>query len=200
MGNMRIEKLLTDLKNLPKETAGEDFEQKLLERINQYEARQSLDWSEKLIGIKRIFNPILAPALTILMAFGIIYYYLDKNNFQSQHFSGEIDRAKPIIVEEENEIITPPTKIKTPKKKDIVITKVRVPLNLGPGVSLDEKLSIESSFENISNERLIDFPNINKPFQIRIPPPNINFDEEFENFIFMGRTKDSIRLVNSKNR
>lgn len=200
MGNMSIEKLLTDLKNLPKEKTGEDFEQKLLEKIHLYESNKLIDSSESWFNFRRFFNPILAPAFTLIFVFGFIFYHIERNDFQNQTSNSEVIKATPVLAEEEKENVVPTTKIKTPKRKDIVITKVRLPLNLGPGVSLDEPTQNDPSYETISSDRMIEFPYTNKPIQIRIPPPSNIFEEDLEDIIIMGQIKDSIRLLNSRKR
>lgn len=198
MGTRDIEKLLTDLKNLPKQKAPEDLEEKLLQRIQNFE--RSLSSGER--PLKRIFrsyfNPIYVPAFTILLVALSIVLTITRNDEYFKNEVATIEKATPVVQEQITQV-TEPQKISVPKKKEFVVKRDKPRLNLGPGVSLDEK---EYSFHPNESKQssLIDFPYPNEPITIRIPPPELIFKEEFERMGIQVGNKDSIRLTNNRRR
>ncbi len=196
MGTKDIEKLLTDLKNLPKQNAPEDLEVKLLQRISNYENRKSSGESSLKYFIKAYFNPIYVPAFTIILVAVMIVYTLDRNkaNIQPQII---LEKATPVVQELQTQA-SEPQKISVPKKREYVVKRDKMKLNLGPGVSLDEP---DYSYKaERTKQTFIDFPFPDEPVTIRIPPPEVIFRQEFERIGIPNGNKDSIRLTNSRKR
>lgn len=198
MGTRDIEKLLTDLKNLPKQKAPADLEEKLLQRIQNFE--RSLSSGERPLKqiFRAYFNPIYVPAFTILIVALSIVLTITRNDEDFKNEVATIEKATPVVQEQITQV-TEPQKISVPKKKEFVVKRDKPRLNLGPGVSLDEK---EYSFYPNESKRssLIDFPYPNEPITIRIPPPELIFKEEFERMGIQVGNKDSIRLTNNRRR
>jgi len=198
MGQKNIEKLLTDLKNLPKQNAPEDLEKKLLEKINLYEKRKSSGVSFLKRFIISYYDPIYAPAITIVLAAFAIVYTVNQNQIKVDSAEASIEKAVPVIQETQLTTQNEPQKISVPKKRDYVVKRDRIKLNLGPGVSLDEREIYEN--EKPSSPTLINFPFTNEPVTIRIPPPEVIFKNELERLDNFNNYKDSIRMVNSRKR
>lgn len=196
MGTKDIEKLLTDLKNLPKQSAPEDFEIRLFQRISDYEKRKSSGEAPLRNFIRSYFNPIYAPAFTIIVVAFMIVYSLDRNKLNIQPQT-PLEKATPVVQETQAQAMEP-QKISVPQKKDFVVKRYRAKLNLGPGVSLDEP---EYSYKsNEAKHQFVDFPFPNEPVTIRIPPPEVIFRQEFERLGIPNGNKDSIRLTNTRKR
>lgn len=196
METRNIEKLLTDLKNLPKQNAPEDFEDKLLQRISNYEMKQSSGELSFKNFFKVIYNPIYLPAFTIVIVALMIVYTIEKNklNLQSQI---SLEKAVPVVQENSTQVLEP-QKISVPKKREYVLKRDKIKLNLGPGISLDEE---EYSYNPAqSKQEIVDFPFPNEPVTIRIPPPEIIFRKEFDRLEMPNQNKDSIRLTNNRRR
>lgn len=196
MGNNNIEKLLQDLKNLPKQFAPEDFEYKLLERISLYENRKS-SGVRFTPGMIR-FNPIYATAFTMIIVIVLIVYSVQNNRIETVQKVQMVEKAVPEVQSQDRVDQVQPQKINVPAKKDFVVRRSKLPLNLGPGVSLDEP---ELSNQNQPSRRstFIGYPLDEEAITIRIPPPNVLFNQEIENFnIFQKEYKDSIRLTKTK--
>lgn len=168
-----IEKISTDLRNLPKTLAPKDLEQKLAIKIAEYERL-------KLVGIKRrspfvefFKNPIFAPAFSLAAVVLLIFFTVKANTILENEISLMLPKAEPRLNEDNSLKDIPITnKIVLPKKREIVVarTRNREPLQLGPGVSLDEQLSRSASgMESIETTVSFSFPN--EPALIRIPPP-----------------------------
>lgn len=199
MGTNNIERLLTDLKNLPKQNAPEDFEQKLLQRIKFYEERKSSGETFLRRFVINYYNPIYVPAFTIVLVVILIVYTINQNQIKVNAIETSIEKAIPIV--QENQLIhkSEPQKISVPKKRDFVVKRDRVKLNLGPGVSLDEK---DHSYENGKSgpPSLVNFPIVNEPITIRIPPPEEIFNNEIERLNNFIDHRDSINKVSTKRR
>lgn len=196
MGNNNIEKLLQDLKNLPKQSAPEDFEIKLSERISFYEERKSS--GEKLTLRMIRFNPIYATAFTMIIVIALIVYSVQNNRIEPVQKAEVVEKAIPEIQVQPQIEQVEPQKINVPVKKDFVVKRSKLPLNLGPGVSLDEP---EFSNENQPTRRstFVGYSLDEEAITIRIPPPDVLFNEEIENFkTFQREYKDSIRLTKTK--
>ncbi len=195
MGTNNIERLLTDLKNLPKQNAPEDFEQKLLQRINLFEARKSSGESIFRRFIINYYNPIYVPTFTLVLVGVLIFYALNQNQVQVNSTEASIEKAIPIIQENQLVFKNEPQKITVPKKQDFVVKRDRVKLNLGPGISLDEK---DYSYENGKSgpPSLVNFPSVNEPITIRIPPPEEIFKNEIDRLNNFNNHRDSINKVN----
>lgn len=200
MGSDNIEKLLIDLKNLPKQKAPENFEQKLFERIKNFEMEKSRGEFFILFSkLKKMFNPILAPALTIVIVFGLIYYVVDNNETYSEKVIQQIEKAEPKVSSSTNLYNQKNTtdKIITKRKKNLVVFRNQLPLQLGLGVSLDETDDFESII-SIYSKGLMNQSFKEKAVQFRIPPQESIFENE-QKFIFKPKYKnDSIILTGSR--
>lgn len=198
MGTRDIEKLLTDLKNLPKQKAPEDLEEKLLQRIQNFE--RSLASGERPFKrwFSEYFNPIYVPAFTIVIVAFSIIFTITQNDDDFKNEITTIEKAIPVVQEQVTQV-NEPQKISVPKKKEFVVKRDKPRLNLGPGVSLDEK---EYSYSPNDNKQpsLVDFPYPNEPITIRIPPPELIFKEELERMGIQVGNRDSIRLINNRRR
>ncbi|MCX7612392.1 MAG: hypothetical protein N2043_12480 [Ignavibacterium sp.] len=198
MGTRDFEKLLTDLKNLPKQNAPEDFEEKLFRRINDYEMSRAS--GEK--SIRKFFvpflNPIYAPAFVLIIVGILIAYTVNQNNPEVQTQNTTVEKATPVIQEQITQI-TEPQKISVPKKKEFVVKRDRAKLNLGPGINLDEE-TFSFNPNQTKQTSFIEFPYPNEPITIRIPPPEVLFKNELEKMDIPFGNKDSIRLTNSRRR
>jgi len=198
MGTKDIEKLLTDLKNLPKQNAPEDFEQKLLMRINLYESQKSSgEMSFRRIFVN-YFSPIYVPAFTIVLVAVLIVYTLNRNQFKINSIETPIEKAIPVVQDEQSVAKNEPQKISVPKKRNYVVKRDRLKLNLGPGVNLDERMNYEDI--ESTTPSLVSFPITDEPVTIRIPPPEVIFKNELERLNNFNNYKDSIRLINSRRR
>jgi len=199
MGQKNIEKLLTDLKNLPKQNAPEDLEKKLLEKINLYEKRKSSGVSFLKRFIISYYDPIYAPAITIVLAAFAIVYTVNQNQIKVDSAEASIEKAVPVIQETQLTTQNEPQKISVPKKRDYVVKRDKIRLNLGTGVSLDER---DISYENEKSTppALVNFPFTDEPITIRIPPPEVIFKNELEKLNNFSNNKDSIRMINSRRR
>lgn len=198
MGTKDIEKLLTDLKNLPKQNAPEDFEQKLLMRINLYESQKSSgEMSFRRIFVN-YFSPIYVPAFTIVLVAVLIVYTLNRNQFKINSIETPIEKAIPVVQDEQSVAKDEPQKISVPKKRNYVVKRDRLKLNLGPGVNLDERMNYEDI--ESTTPSLVSFPITDEPVTIRIPPPEVIFKNELERLNNFNNYKDSIRLINSRRR
>lgn len=202
MGTNNIEKLLTDLKNLPKQKAPENFEQKLFERIKNFEIEKSRGEFFILYSrLRKMFNPILAPALTIVIVLGLIYYVVNNNETYSEKIIQQIEKAEPKVSTSINLLTQKNTtdKIITKRKKNVVVSRGQMPLQFGPGVSLDETDDFESTisinFEDLMNHSLKE-----KAVQFRIPPIESIFDNEQKFNLKPNYQNDSIRLTGSRSR
>jgi len=198
MGTKDIEKLLTDLKNLPKQNAPEDFEQKLLMRINLYESQKSSGELSFRRFVLNYFNPIYVPAFTIVLVAVLIVYTLNRNQIKVNSIEASVEKAIPIVQEEQPITKNEPQKISVPKKRDYVVRRDRMKLNLGPGVNLDER----NNYRDVetTTPALVNFPFTDEPVTIRIPPPEVIFKNELERLNNFNNHKDSIRLINSRRR
>lgn len=194
MGTRNIEKLLTDLKNLPKQSAPEDFEAKLLQRISSYENARSS--GERLFNnyFRLFYNPIYVPAFTIIIVALVIVYTIQRNKIDIQS-QVSIEKATPIVQEFPSEV-KEPQKISVPKKKDYVIKRAKMKLDLGPGINLDE--TEYSLNPGANNNQFVNFPFPNEPVTIRIPPPEVIFRQELQRERITNQNKDSIRLTNGR--
>lgn len=202
MGINNIEKLLTDLKNLPKQKAPENFEQKLFERIKNFEIEKSRGEFFILYSKwRKMFNPILAPALTIVIVLGLIYYVVDNNETYSEKVIQQIEKAEPKVSTSTNLLTQKNTtdKIITKRKKNLVISRGQLPLQLGPGVSLDETDDFESTI-SINFEDLMNHSFKEKAVQFRIPPVESIFENEQKFNLKPNYKNDSIRLTGSRSR
>lgn len=199
MGTKDIEKLLTDLKNLPKQNAPEDLEERLLQRISEYERKLASGESKFKSFIRIYLNPVYVPALTIVISAALILYTLDKNKLNKQSQDLTIEKAIPVVQEETQDDKVEPQKISVPKKRDFVIKRDKTKLNLGPGINLDEP---EYSYNPSETKQpaFIDFPFPEEPVTIRIPPPEIIFRKELEQVGIPFENKDSIRFINNRRR
>jgi hypothetical protein len=198
METRNIEKLLTDLKNLPKQNAPEDFEEKLLLRISNYERQKSSGESQISRLIRMYFNPVYVPALTIVIVAIVIVYTLDRNQLNHKNHETVVDKAIPII-QETATINNEPQKISIPKKKDFVVKRSKEKLNLGPGISLDEP-EFTSNPSSKSQPAFVGFPFPDEPVVIRIPPPEILFRNELESMGINRNNHDSIKLTKTRRR
>lgn len=198
MGTKDIEKLLTDLKNLPKQNAPEDFEQKLLMRINLYESQKSSGEMSFRRIIVNYFSPIYVPAFTIVLVAVLIVYTLNRNQFKINSIETPIEKAIPVVQDEQSVAKNEPQKISVPKKRNYVVKRDRLKLNLGPGVNLDERMNYEDI--ESTTPSLVSFPITDEPVTIRIPPPEVIFKNELERLNNFNNYKDSIRLINSRRR
>lgn len=196
MGSNNIDKLLRDLKNLPKQNAPENFEEILYNKIYYYENKLTSGESFSKRQFRIQYNPIFVPAFTIILVTVLIIYTIDKNENIILPMEEAVERAIPVIQETQVLPKLEPQKISVPKKRDFVVKRDRSKLNLGPGVSLDER---EFSFtsEETDPPSFIDFPFPNEPITIRIPPPDVIFRSELEK---LNNNKDSIRFINSRKR
>lgn len=196
MGTRNIEKLLTDLKNLPKENAPKDFEEKLFQRIYNYEKSFSSGEIKAHRKVTVYLNPIFVPAFTIVLVAILIGYTVTQNDTITKADYSSIEKATPVVQEQEPQV-NEPQKISVPKRKDFVVKRDKIKLNLGPGVSLDEQ---DYSFNPAETNKslFIDFPSTNEPITIRIPPPEVIFREEFERIGIPTNNRDSIRLINNR--
>lgn len=202
MGTNNIEKLLTDLKNLPKQKAPENFEQKLFERIKNFEIEKSRGEFFILYSKwRKMFNPILAPALTIVIVLGLIYYVVDNNEIYSEKVIQQIEKAEPKVSTSTNLLTQKNTtdKIITKRKKNLVVSRGQLPLQLGPGVSLDETDDFESTI-SINFEDLMNHSFKEKAVQFRIPPIESIFENEQKFNLKPNYKNDSIRLTGSRSR
>jgi hypothetical protein len=199
MGTNNIEKLLTDLKNLPKQNAPEDFEQKLLERINLYERRKSSGESIFRRFILNYYNPIYVPAFVIVLLAVLIVYSVNQNQVKFNSIEASIEKAIPIVQENQSVSKNEPQKITVPKKRDFVVKRDRVKLNLGPGLSLDERDYANESGKS-NQPSLVTFPIINEPITIRIPPPEEIFNNEIEKLNNFNNNRDSLNKFNLRRR
>ncbi len=196
MGNNNIEKLIQDLKNLPKQFAPEDFESKLMERISLYENRKS-SGVRFTPGMIR-FKPIYATAFTMIIVIALIVYSVQNNRIETVQRVQVVEKAVPEVQIQDQADQVQPQKINVPVKKDFVVKRTKLPLNLGPGVSLDKP---EFSNENQPARRsiFVGYPLDEEAITIRIPPPDVLFNKEIENFkTFQREYKDSIRLTKTK--
>lgn len=191
-----LEKLLTDLKNLPKQNAPEDFEIKLFQRISLFENKKSSGevLLKRFIGL--FYNPIYVPAFTIILVAIVIVFTLNRNQTIIKYEIIEIEKATPVLQETQTQTVQP-QKISVPKKKDFVVKRDKIKLNLGPGVSLDES---DYSLNPTESEKssFISFPFPKEPVTIRIPPPEVIFKREFERIGIVNENKDSIKLTNHR--
>lgn len=202
MGTNNIEKLLTDLKNLPKQKAPENFEQKLFERIKNFEIEKSRGEFFILYSKwRKMFNPILAPALTIVIVLGLIYYVVDNNETYSEKVIQQTEKAEPKVSTSTNLLTQKNTtdKIITKRKKNLVVSRGQLPLQLGPGVSLDETDDFESTI-SINFEDLMNHTFKEKAVQFRIPPVESIFENEQKFNLKPNYKNDSIRLTGSRSR
>ncbi|MCR4417498.1 MAG: hypothetical protein NUV92_07115 [Ignavibacteria bacterium] len=197
MGTNNIEKLLTDLKNLPKQCAPEGFEQKLLERIHKYENSKTSGESIFRRFIITYYNPIYVPALTIILVAVLIVYTVSNNQIKINSVESSIEKAIPVIQETQQITKTEPQKISVPKKRDYVVKRDKINLNLGPGINLDER-DYSSENENPTSPTFVNFPFPDEPITIRIPPPEVIFKNEMERLNNFNHNKDSIRMINSR--
>ncbi len=196
METKNLEKLLIDLKNLPKQNAPEDFELKLLQRISLFESKKSSGESFLKRFVDLYYNPIYVPALTIVLVAIVIVFTIDRNQSISKTKINAIEKATPIVQEIESQS-SQPQKISVPKRRDFVVKRDKIKLNLGPGVSLDENdYSLNPSESEKSS--FISFPFPKEPVTIRIPPPEAIFNREFERIGIANENKDSIRLINNR--
>ncbi len=196
MGTRDIEKLLTDLKNLPKENAPKDFEEKLLQKIYNYERSFSSGEIKAHKKVRVYLSPIFVPAFTIVLVAVLIAYTVSQNDTITQVDYSSIEKATPVVHEQPTQM-NEPQKISVPKRKDFVVKRDRVKLNFGPGVSLDEQDYSYNPTET-NQPSFINFPSPNEPITIRIPPPEVIFREEFERIGIPTNNRDSIRLINNR--
>lgn len=194
MGTRNIEKLLTDLKNLPKQNAPEDFEAKLLQRISSYENARSSGEKSFNNYFRLFYNPVYVPAFTIIIVALVIVYTIQRNKLDI-HSQVSIEKAIPIVQEAQSEV-KEPQKISVPKKKDYVVKRTKMKLDLGPGINLDE--TEYSLNPGATNNQFINFPFPDEPVTIRIPPPEVIFRQELERTRIPNPNKDSIKLTNGR--
>lgn len=197
-----FERLVTDLKNLPKTDAPKDLEQRLSQRIAEYE-RDKLRPSKKRIPAFEFFkNPILAPAFSIVFVFLLLLFSVHSNK-GDEKFVSSVPKAEPKLTEDNMMKDIPiASKINLPKRKDIVVARarMRLPLELGPGVSLDNPTG-RDDFGTGGIETTVSFPFPNGPVQIRIPPPGYStFSKQVEMNVDPRMLRDSILRLNFRNR
>ncbi len=168
-----IDKISTDLRNLPKISTSEDFEQKLSKRIADYETSKLLSVRQPLAVFEFFKNPIFAPALSLVVVTFLIIFAVKSNSSVGNEVLLMLPKAESKLSEDNSLKDIPVTnRIVLPKKKEIVVarTRNREPLQLGPGVSLDQPYSTSTSdLESIETTVSFSFPS--EPTLIRIPPP-----------------------------
>lgn len=168
-----IEKISTDLRNLPKTLAPKDLEQKLVIKIAEYERSKLSGVKQKSPIVEFFRNPIFAPAFSLAVVVLLIFFTVKTNSNLENEISLMLPKAEPRLSEDNSlKDIQITNKIVLPKKREVVVARTRskAPLQLGPGVSLDEQLSRSASgMESVETTVSFSFPN--EPSFIRIPPP-----------------------------
>lgn len=159
MEKRNIERLITDLKNLPKEKAPENLEEKLLSAIENLN-NTSNSHSDKFSIFsfyKKIFNPVLAPALSLVLVTIIMVFTLSNKSFYQPD---ELKEIKTFIDEKPGTVTgtlgtsgstKQPTPVKTDKENNKVIKTEKQIIELGRGIQLD---NLESEYETSSPQYL----------------------------------------------
>lgn len=168
-----IDNISTDLRNLPKIAASENFEQNLANRIAEYEISKQPNFRQTSPVFGFFKNPIFAPALSLAIVTVLILFAVNANSNLRDEGLLMLPKAKSKLSEDNSlKDIPIPNKIVLPKKKEIVVARNRnrEPIQLGPGVSLDQPLSTSTThLETIETNAGFSFPS--EPTLIRIPPP-----------------------------
>jgi hypothetical protein len=198
-----IEKISTDLRNLPRTSAPKDLEQKLAAKITEYE-------SSKLLGVKQTFpiveffkNPIFAPAFSLAVVVLLIFFTIQANDNLGNEIPLMLPKAESKLSEDNlfKDVLITNKKI-LPHKREVVVarTRSRKPLQLGPGVSLDASLP-RSVFKVESVETNVSFSLPNEPTIIRIPPPAQYEPQRTVGFeSATSRNRDSVNPILRRNR
>ncbi|MCX8009699.1 MAG: hypothetical protein N3A61_00970 [Ignavibacteria bacterium] len=183
-----FEKLITDLKNLPKTKAPENLEQELLRRINQDKYSEKKSIKEKLFHFNIFKEPIFATVAAIVLVFILVLSALESNENQFNTVTKVFEKAVPSISESSDKPVLPlKNKIALTQKKIAQRTKQRsnepLPFQIGAGTNLDQLEVSKSTVTDETNSFGIETGFPNEPVQIRIPPParlnpNILIEEE----------------------
>ncbi len=199
MEKRNIEKLIADLKTLPRVSAPENLEEVLIKRIVEFENKKvRRDFVFRKYR-QYVFNPIFVPALSIILVAFLIVITIKNNQTNTKNLETNIEKAIPIVQESQEVIKSEPQRISIPKRKDYVVKRYKPQFELGPGTSLDEP-DYSSDSKNITKPSFVGFPLNDEAITIRIPPPEVIFKEEFEKIGVINRAKDSVKPINSRNR